>query len=531
MVVKTLIDELDASGGTAGPAAMRVETGSRSLLAAWCLGLMILLAPLFLFSRPHLQDYPNHLSRVEIMRLAGDTALSSHYEILPLRPGNAAFDAFVLAAAQVMTPESGGRLFVLLALVLTATGAWALRRALGGPNDVILLATLPFLYSASFTIGLLPHLIGIAVALHAMALWVLAGRWPWWLRLPVGALSAMLLATLHLYAFGTFALFVVAEAVTRLGAGYSWRRPAFWLHLAGEGMIGLPALIMLASTAGTSDLVGSAALDWSLDKPLRLLWLFGYGPWWVAILTAGFWLAAVSPLMRRGNLIIDPTAKLAAWLMFAAFVLLPRRAGELYEIDWRALTPAVLVALAGTRYALPAPAKIERRILAGLMALMLAMAATLSWLWRSAEAAQADLIAVTEGLKPGSTLFWGMSDPATMDWVGASAPGIYHIASNAVAARHVMVSTTFAIPGQHPVRLRDPYLRKLHYLSAVHLAYAMHQYGLEGIQLADVAARFDHILLYGPAGPKEPLMLPLDRMHLVRTVGAFRLYAVDRSQR
>lgn len=526
--MKTLHDELD---GAAPPITVRTEARSPPVLAAWCLGLMILLSPLFLFSRPHLQDYPNHLSRVEIMRLAGDPALASHYEILPLRPGNAAFDAFVLAAAQVMTPENGGRLFVVLALVLTATGAWALRRALGGPNDVVLLATLPFLYSASFTIGLLPHLIGIAVALHAMALWVLAGRWPWWLRLPAGALSAMLLATLHLYAFGTFALFVIAEAVTRLGAEHSWRRPDFWLRLAGEGFIGLPALIMLASTAGTSDLVGSAALDWALDKPLRLLWVFGYGPWWVALLTAGFWLAAVSPLLHRGNLIIDPRAKLAAWLMVAAFVLLPRRAGELYEIDWRALTPAVLVALAGTRFAVPAPAKIERRIMAGLMVLMLAMAATLTWLWRPAEATQADLMAVTEGLQPGSTLFWGISDPATMDWVGSSAPGIYHIASDAVAARHVMVSTTFAIPGQHPVRLRDPYLRKLHYLSAVHLAYAMHQYSLEEIRLADVAGRFDHILLYGPAGPKEPLMMPLARMHLVRTVGAFRLYAVDHSQR
>jgi hypothetical protein len=497
-----------------------------AIVLAWCVGLAVLLAPLLATSRPRLQDYPNHLSRVEIMRLAADPALSAHYEVLPLRPGNAAFDAFVLAASHVMSPETGGRLFVILALVLTATGCVALRGAFGLPPDITLVAALPFLYSASFAVGLLPHLIGIAVALHAMALWILATRWPWFLRFCAGAISGVLLVTLHLYAFGVFALFVAGEALARIGSRHSWRGMAFWLRLMREGLIAVPVLAVLATTPGTADLAGSAVIHWSPDKPLRLLSLFGFGPWWVALLTGCLWLAAVAPVARLAGLSVDPRARLAVLLMIAAFVALPRSAGELYEIDWRVLTPAVLVALAGTRLDMAPPVLLLRRTVLALLALMVAMATSLSFMWRPSEAAEADLLAITAPLAPGSRLFWGISDPDTLARIEASELGTYHIASDAVAARRIMVSTTFAVPGQHPIRLRDPYLRALRHLSAVNLIFAASLFARDGIALADVIRHFDHVLLYGPPGPEEAQILPAERLQFVRGLGDFRLYRV-----
>lgn len=499
---------------------------SLAVPAAWCLVLAVLMLPLLLFERPHLQDFANHLSRVEITLAMADPAIARNYEPVPLRPGNAAFDVVVRALAPVMPLEAGARLFVIVSLLLMASGALALRLALGGRWDAVALASLPFLYSGSFSYGFLPYLFGVGVALHAMALWTWAGSRHWALRLALAPLP-MLLVSIHIYALAIFALFAAAETWQRLDGAAAWRSPAFWLKAVRDGMVGLPALILLAGFGEGGTTIGSGRLEWTLAKPIFPIWVLGYGPWWTTLMSAAAWLSAVWPAVRARAWTIDPRAKAAALAMFAAFLVLPTRLGELYSVDWRILTPALLVALAGLRVD-PAVAEAgRRRVLLAIPALAAAMAASLCWLWLPAEAARREVLAITEGLPPGSRLFWGISDPPTSLWVASSAYGIYHAASHAAATRRILVSSTFAIPGQHPLRLRDPALRGLRHLSHVDLHEARKLFAEDGLRVPDIAALFDHILLYGPAGPDEAALLPLDRMRLVRTLGLFRLYKLE----
>lgn len=129
------------------PGSPGAGSPDRGLASAWswCAGLALLLLPLVIFDRPDMQDFANHLSRVELTLAVADPVIAANYEVLPLRPGNAAFDLFVRALLAVMTPVQAGKLYVILSLVLIGSGTLALRRSLGLSIDLPAIAALPFL--------------------------------------------------------------------------------------------------------------------------------------------------------------------------------------------------------------------------------------------------------------------------------------------------------------------------------------------------------------------------------------------------
>lgn len=512
---------LPLSGDTSG------ESRSLGATLIWCLCFAFLLAPFLIFERPGLQDFANHLSRVEITLAMADPAIAAGYEALPLKPGNAAFDAFVLALSPYLSPLTGARLFVVLALVLMATGTLALRRAFGLRCDAVAAASLLFLYSGSLSYGLLPYLMGLGLALHAMALWVWVGRGHWALRLALAPV-AMLLITFHLYVFAVFALFAAAETWERLDGSNRWREPAFWLAVARDGLVGVPAIILFFAVGEGTAIEGTGAIEWAtFVKPISLIWALGYGPWWLVLPTfaALAWLAW--PLVGSSAVSIDARARAAALAMAAAFLLLPTRIGELYCVDWRILTPMILVGLAGVSISREVLDGAGRRLARGLPILAGAMASVLSLLWLPSVQAREDVLAITAGLPPATRLFWGIANPWTAIWTSSASNGVYHVASNAAVPRRIVVSSTFAIPGQHPLRLRDPALRQLHHLAHVDLGGASKAFAADGLTVPQVAAMFDYVLVYGAPSWRDAQLLPMDRMRLVRSRGGFRLFKVE----
>ncbi|MCA0319418.1 MAG: hypothetical protein LCH88_15255 [Proteobacteria bacterium] len=491
---------------------------------AWCIGLAILLLPLVAFSQPYLQDFPNHLSRIEIARAINDPAIAANYELLPLRPGNAAFDVVVTFLSAFMPPVEAGRLYVIVALVMIATGALALRRAFGLPIDIVALAGLPFIYSASFSYGFLPYLMGMGLALHCMALWVRADGWPpgaRWLLAP----AAMLLAATHFYTLGIFAIFAAAETWQRRAGWTMWRSGWFWLRGLSDGLVLVPAVLFLFWAADTDKLAGTQAIEWSLEKPIQFFTTaLGFGPWWMSLVALGAWAAIVGLAARRSRRYVDPRAVLAAAAMVAAFVVMPHRLGDLYSVDWRILNCAAPVFLAGLRLDLPEAAIARMRL--QLLGFMGALALALSWVWLPAAAARADVLAITEQIPPGSRLFWSVADPGTAAWVSSAGYGLYHAASHAAAVRRILVSTTFALPGQHPLRFRDPLLRQGGNLSMLSASDLKRDLTHHKVRVASIVTRFDYALIYRPASATGAMLLPLSHMSLVATRGALQLYAI-----
>lgn len=506
---------------------------ARGLVSAWswCAGLALLLLPLVIFDRPYVQDFANHLSRVELTLAIADPAIAAHYEVVPLRPGNAAFDFFVRSLSAIMTPAQAGKLFVILSLVLIGSGTLALRRSFGLPIDLPAIAALPFLYSASFAFGFLTYLMGMGLALHAMALWVWAGRGPPVLRILCVA-AALMLAAVHFYSLGIFAIFAAAETWWRLDGSTRWRSPWFWLRGGADGLVFVPAVAMLLLFGESAELARTLVVEWSFGKPIDLLIAgMGFGPWWMSLLAFASWGAILSWALHLGAIRIDPRAALAGGAMLVTFLLLPQRLGDLWSVDWRILNGTVLVLLAGVSVEGVEQRRINRAVVQ-ILALVAVMAAALTSLWLPAVAARRDVLAITEAIPPGSRLFWNVTDRATAHRLQSMDYGIYHVASNVAAPRRLLVSTTFTLPGQHPLRFRDPVLRhagNLSMLGARDLAENLP--GRSGPRLDDIVARFDYVLLYGPPGLDDVVYLPLFRMRPVATRGNMRLYAIDRSPR
>lgn len=515
------------------PGSPAAGPDDRGLASAWswCAGLALLLLPLLLFDRPYLQDFANHLSRVELTLAIDDPVIAANYEVLPLRPGNAAFDFFVRTLSAVMAPVQAGKLFVILSLVLIGTGALALRRSFGLPIDLPAIAALPFLYSASFSFGFLTYLMGMGLALHAMALWVWTGRGPPVLRV-LCVPAAILLATVHFYSLGIFAIFAAAESWWRLGGATRWRSPGFWLRGLADGLVFVPSLAVLVFFGESAELSKTAAIKWSFGKPIDLLIAgMGFGPWWMSLLALGSWSAILVAALRDAAIRIDPRAALAGGAMLVAFVLLPQRLGDLWSVDWRILNCAVFVLLAGVTIDRTARARVNLAV-AQILVLLAVMAAALTSLWMPAVAARRDVLALTEAIPPGSRLFWVVTNGATNHRLQSRDYGIYHVASNVAAPRRLLVSTTFTLPGQHPLRFRDPVLRSVGNLSMLGARDLEENLpGRRSPRLDDIVTRFDYVLLYGPPAIDDVIYLPLGRMKPVATRGGLRLYAIDRPQR
>ena len=135
-----------------------------------------LAAPVLAVQVPPLTDYPDQVwravlswrsaRRTRVLR----TMFSPHWELIP----NLAID-LILPPLMACPPLLAGRLVVLLAVLLPATGAIALSRACFGRLSLWQLGVGFVAYNAIFLIGMLNFQLAAGVALWGAAAWV-AGR-------------------------------------------------------------------------------------------------------------------------------------------------------------------------------------------------------------------------------------------------------------------------------------------------------------------------------------------------------------------
>lgn len=209
-------------------------------------------SPLLWAAVPPLVDYPNHLARMWILAQDGKIADLArnylvHWQLVP----NLAIDAVIPLLAQVMPIEAAGRTFIALTMLGLFAGTMALQRALFGRVGVWPLCSLLFIYNTALYWGFLNSLFGIALYLLAFAGWIASRHWPLAARLALFSIVAALILVSHLFAFGLYALTVVAYEFdarvraprpTRAGL-LSWA--IICLHLA-------PAMILWACSASAA---------------------------------------------------------------------------------------------------------------------------------------------------------------------------------------------------------------------------------------------------------------------------------------
>src|SRR5438477_4374052 len=170
----------------------------------------ITLSPLLWVRVPPLGDYPSHLARMwilvhgaEIPELARNYTV--HWRLLP----DLAMDLIVPVLSTMMTVEQAGRVFIALMMGALIGGTATLHRAIYGRVGMWPIWSVLFVYNAELFWGF-PTLFATGVYLFAFSGWIATRHWRAGPRILSFSAVATLLCLLHLFAFGLYALSVVA---------------------------------------------------------------------------------------------------------------------------------------------------------------------------------------------------------------------------------------------------------------------------------------------------------------------------------
>lgn len=493
------------------------------LLAAIALG------PLFVFRFPGLQDYPNHLARAFILLHRFDPVLERLYSVQWTMLPNLGWDLWAVAVGRILPLEWTGKLFLALSQASILAGCFALNRAVVGRWTLAPLLAVPFLFNSGFTKGFLSFDLGVGVALLATACWVSIDDKHWLWRLLAATLFSTLLYLIHLYAWGCYGIFVGGYELRRLLQRDDRRLPwSSLLRLGRDGLQAVPALTMLgfAARAATPKLtadgfyplylrIGQIAHLIDVNEPITSACL-------VLVMAA-----MALMLLRRGWLSFHPDLAFPLACCVALFLIVPERIAGTDYVIWRILLMALLGAIASLAPSAEAELGVHR--IAGVIMLLTAAIAGLQlWSWRSSETGRQDFLALIRDLPDGSALLVVHGGLTPIQLV-RHAVGLYHVGAYAVLAKRALVQSLFVLPGQQPLRFRDPALQAAwadssNFLAKIAIRYASARPGVGDFRSA--VLHFDYVVVHGPEDGRELQLLPAEVLTLVNRVGDFRLYRV-----
>ena len=359
---------------------------------------LFLSLPLLWPAIPPLTDLPGHMGRYKVqLDLASSPALQGFYDFHWQLIGNLGLDLLVVPLAALFGLELAVKLVVLAIPALTAFGMLWIAREVHGRVPPTALFALPLVLGHPFTFGFVNYALSMALAFNAFALWLYLGRTG---RLTLRALLAVPISFLiwitHSFGWGVLGLLAFAGEVGRLlftnnvapaqagaSAGVSTKASNRPLPAQGRRVfeaalhclpLALPAILMLlwrsgATEGGTGDWFNMAAkLQWLLMS-LRDRWMQ------LDVLSVAVLLGVLLTALRSPKLGFDRTLGLAALILLAVYILLPRILLSSAYADMRLIPYALAVALLAIRA--PAdPRWMRALLLAGLAFVALRVGAT-----------------------------------------------------------------------------------------------------------------------------------------------------------
>ncbi len=313
--------------------------GGRIFPALYVTLLAVIVSPILFDPIPPLTDYINHLARMHVLaNLDGDPVLAKfygvHWAIIP----NLIMDILVPPVAAKIGVFAAGQAFLLLTVLLLLTGPMAIHRALWKCWSPWPLLAFPLLYNGIFLVGLVNYLLGLGLALWAVALWIALRKHNPWLRLAVSSGTVFLLFFCHLFAVGLYGMTLTAFELYWLTKRSDANRLVDPLVLLFPFLLILP----LIGTSPTLELTRD--ILWESQGKLEGLYLavelyrdivdlaFVGG-----LIAGGIWIA------RRNMLGLHP----AGWVLFAmsllVFLALPRQLFGSWLADQRFPVAAIFL--------------------------------------------------------------------------------------------------------------------------------------------------------------------------------------------
>jgi hypothetical protein len=172
--------------------------------------------PILLTKMPAMVDYSNHLARFYIIGHDTNPLLAKFYSVAWRPIPDLVGDVAVLALNKIFDIFTAGKLFVLLIIILTASGTYALhwalyRRSIGSAICFM------FIFNGIFMYGFLNYLFSVGLALWTTAGWVAFRDRPWLLRTIYSAFAVLILYLSHFVGVGLYALAILCYEIARLG--------------------------------------------------------------------------------------------------------------------------------------------------------------------------------------------------------------------------------------------------------------------------------------------------------------------------
>ncbi|HTH98782.1 MAG TPA: hypothetical protein VL574_15305 [Stellaceae bacterium] len=429
---------------------------ARVLLAF--LVLMVLAAvPLLSVDLPPLVDFPNHLARMYVLADGGHTPSLAEYYTITWEPlPNLAMDAIVPWLLGFMPLFTAGRLFLLLLMVMTASGMMMLHRTLWGRWSYWPLLGFGLLYNRILIWGFVNFLFGLGLALWVLAFWAASRRMHWLPRLVLATIAATAVFFCHIEAQGLLFFALCGMEAPLFRAEIGARR---WGAVFGRlVMLGGPfvpaAIIFFASWQPHSS--GHFELSTVSLKLQHLLIVFSNYHWGFDVVCALVFVGFFALMAATRRAAAAPPLFWWLGIMITLYVLMPNSAFTGSGADERIPVLTAMLLVAGS-----APKRAEGlrsdRLVAGAVVVLLALfvlrLGAIEQIWLRSKPIYADDAQTLSLIKPGSRM--GVADP----WAILADTDIpqTHIPLLAVPMRNAFVPPIFAYPAQQPIRIAPAY--------------------------------------------------------------------------
>jgi hypothetical protein len=425
----------------------------RRLLPAAVAACVLAILPILVSRHLPLLDAPAHESRLVALR---DILVlgrgSPFYDFTGFFLPNIAFDIVGIGLVGPFGPETAGQIFFGLTLLLTVTGVWVLNRISIGRWSMTPLASTLFLYNLISILGFFSYAFGLALVPWALAGWkLLEGRHPA-ARASFSALACVILLFCHVFDFGIYAVTMGGFVVTGLIA----RR----LTLSG-------AVLEIVSLAPALALFGmmphAGGLHAAFQNGILQAKLFGLLKSMTcgsmtgdAAFMAGALLFATLLIVasRRG---LAPGFALGLAGLAALYVILPEKLATGSYVDERMPIAFALFLLAGLDIRL-SKSRVSIALLCLIAAMAMAKQTAIAVLWRSFDPVIDNMSAALAALPAGAVILQAECEPASGDVLAIyeeRQPSLTHVAAMAAFQDSRFIPATWAIAGQHTVRVSD----------------------------------------------------------------------------
>jgi hypothetical protein len=456
-------------------------------------------APLLWPTVPPLTDLPAHLGRYKIaIDLANSPSLQTFYDFSWSLLPNLGVDLLVVPLAGLFGVELATKIIVILIPPLTLGGfLWVAREAHGRLHPTYLVAA-PLIYGSPFVYGFVNFTLSAALAFIALGLWMRLGRLGRFrLRAAVFVPISLVIWLCHAFGWGMLGLLAFASELAR----ETERGTIWWKAGLRAGLHCLPLAAPLAPMLAWQRQTGPAA-DWfnlrwkvsALASVLRDRWFL------VDALSAGLAMLLVFAALRDKRLDFARSLSIAAAVLLAAFILLPRlMLGGAHNDD--RLAPYMLaVALLAVRPSAAASNAFVRGLaLAALAFFVLRMGsatASAALYGRSFDSELRAVDHIPHGARVAAFVGVGCKEA----W-GRSR--LEHLPSLAIVRREAFANDQWTVPGSHLLKVRPPWTLHVDPWQMVAPRECEGAVNLETALPTATPGKFDHVWLIQPP-PYDP---------------------------